>query len=141
VANSVLNGINPSPNQTTGGEGPVSGEEVQFSITFTPGAVLPADHYFFKPQVGLSSGNFYWLSTARSAPLFPGDLQAWIRNTNLDPDWSRIGTDIVGGTSPPTFNMAFSLQGNDIPEPGTLSMVFVGSIAIAILRQRGHRLT
>ncbi len=141
VANSVLNGINPSPNQTTGGEGAVSGEEVSFNITFSPGANLPADHYFFKPQVGLSSGNFYWLSTARSAPLFPGDLQAWIRNTNLDPDWSRIGTDIVGGTSPPTFNMAFSLQGNDVPEPGTLSMVFVGAIAIAILRLRGHRLT
>jgi len=141
VANSVLNGINPFPNQTTGGEGAVSGEEVQFAINFPGGVNMPADHYFFKPEVALSSGNFYWLSTARSAPLFPGDLQAWIRNTNLDPDWSRIGTDIVGGTSPPTFNMAFSLQGTDTPEPGTLSMVFAGAIAIAILRLRGHRLT
>lgn len=30
AANSVLNGINKVPNQTTGGEGPVSGQEVQF---------------------------------------------------------------------------------------------------------------
>jgi hypothetical protein len=139
VANSVLNGINPFPNQTTGGEGSVSGEEVSFTITFSLGASLPADHYFFKPQVALSSGNFYWLSTARSAPLFPGDLQAWIRNTNLDPDWLRIGTDIVGGSSPPTYNMAFSLQGTDIPEPGTLSLVFAGAIAVATLRLRGRR--
>jgi len=141
AANSVLNGINPIPNQTTGGEGPVSGQEVSFSITFSPGAMLPADHYFFKPQVGLSSGNFYWLSTARSGPLFPGDLQAWIRNTNLDPDWLRIGTDIVGGASPPTYNMSFSLQGTDIPEPGTLSLVFAGVIAVATLRFRGRRST
>jgi hypothetical protein len=141
VANSVLNGINPIPNQTTGGEGAVSGEEVSFSVTFSPGAMLPGDHYFFKPQVALSSGNFYWLSTARSAPLFPGDLQAWIRNTNLDPDWLRIGTDIVGGTSPPTYNMAFSLQGTDTPEPGTLAMMFAGAIAVATLRLRGRRST
>jgi hypothetical protein len=141
VANSVLNGINPSPNQTTGGEGPVSGDEVQFTVTFPGGVTLPADHYFFKPEIGLGTGNFYWLSTARSGPLFTGDLQAWIRNTNLDPDWLRIGTDIVGGASPPTYNMAFSLQGTDIPEPGTLSMVFAGAIGAAILRLRGRRST
>src|SRR5689334_9004029 len=35
VANSVVNGINPSPNQFTGGEGSVSGEEVQFSFTLS----------------------------------------------------------------------------------------------------------
>jgi hypothetical protein len=28
--NSVLNGINPFPNQTTGGEGSITGEEVRF---------------------------------------------------------------------------------------------------------------
>jgi hypothetical protein len=32
--NSVLNGINKSPNQTTGGEGPVTGTEVQFNVSF-----------------------------------------------------------------------------------------------------------
>jgi len=35
AANSVVNGIHPIPNQTTGGEGPVTGEEVQFTILFT----------------------------------------------------------------------------------------------------------
>ena len=37
------------------------------------------------------------------AELDPGQL--------LDPDWLRIGTDIVGGTPAPTFNAAFSLTG------------------------------
>jgi hypothetical protein len=35
-------------------------------------------------------------------------LQQWVRNANLDPDWLRVGTDIVGGT---TFNGSFSLLG------------------------------
>jgi hypothetical protein len=110
VANSVLNGINKIPNQTTGGEGPVTGEEVLFTVNFANPFVLPADHYFFVPQVVLSgAGNFYWLSTTQP-PLFTGDLQAWIRNANLDPDWLRVGTDIVGGATPPRFNGAFSLS-------------------------------
>ena len=40
--NSVLNGINPSPNQTTGGEGPVTGTEVKFTVTFSTPFNLPA---------------------------------------------------------------------------------------------------
>jgi hypothetical protein len=115
AANSVLNGINKSPNQTTGGEGSRTGEEVQFSVTFTTPIDLPADHYFFVPQVELSSGNFFWLSGPRpTSPPFTGDLQAWIRNTNLEPDWLRVGTDIVGGATPPTFNGSFSLHGNAV---------------------------
>src|SRR5262249_18832454 len=47
------------------------------------------------------------------------DLQAWIRNSNLAPDWLRIGTDIIDGPTPPTFNMAFSLSGETVPEAGT----------------------
>ena len=43
---------------------------------------------------------------------------------NLDPDWLRIGTDIVGGNPAPTFNMAFSLEGvNAVPEPATWAMM------------------
>src|SRR5438477_12183541 len=34
VANSVVTGINPVPNQFTGGEGPVTGQEVLISVTF-----------------------------------------------------------------------------------------------------------
>ena len=106
ASNSVLNGINPMPPQTTGGEGPVMGEEVLITVTFNPPITLPAGHYFFRPAVLLSSGDFFWLSTA--FPLFTGDLQTWIRNETLAPDWLRIGTDI---TLQGPFNAAFTLSG------------------------------
>jgi hypothetical protein len=134
--NSVLNGINPSPNQTTGGEGPVMGERVRFTVAFPGGITLPADHYFFKPEVGLTSGQFYWLSANRP---FTGvgaatpDLQAWIRNTGLDPDWLRIGTDIVGGATPPTLNLAFSLSGAVVPEPTSLLLLSIGAAGLFVL--------
>ena len=51
-------------------------------------------------------------------PFLP-DLQAWIRNSALKPDWLRIGTDIIDGASPPTINMTFSLAGETIPNAGT----------------------
>jgi len=110
VMNSVVNNINKSPNQFTGGEGSVTGTEVTITVTFDPPILLPADHYFFRPEVGLSSGNFLWLSAPRpvSPPIFVGDLQSWIRNDNLAPDWSRIGTDI---THQGPFNASFSLSG------------------------------
>jgi len=112
AANSVLNGINPSPNQTTLGEGAVNGTQVRFDVTFNPPFNLPPGHYFFVPQVRLTGGNtFYWLSAVRNTALFVPNLQAWIRNANLDPDWLRIGTDIIGGNPAPTFDMAFSLTG------------------------------
>jgi hypothetical protein len=117
ASNSVRDGIHPSPTQTTGGDSAVSGQEVRFTVTFPTPLELPADHYFFVPQVGVNGGTFYWLSAARPivAPgtPFTGDLQAWIRNASLAPDWLRVGTDIVGGTTPPTFNAAFSLSGAD----------------------------
>jgi hypothetical protein len=108
--NSVVNGINPAPNQFTGGERPVTGVEVTITVTFDPPILLPVDHYFFRPEVELSSGNFLWLSAPKpvNPPLFVGDLQSWIRNDNLAPDWSRIGTDI---THQGPFNASFSLSG------------------------------
>jgi hypothetical protein len=111
AVNSVNTGINPVPNQTTGGDGAVTGEEVQFNVTFTPPLSLPPGHYFFVPQVKLGSPHvFYWLSAPKPAPGISPDLQAWIRNANLDPDWLRVGTDIVGGSPAPTFNGTFSLS-------------------------------
>lgn len=120
AANSVLNGINPAPNQTTGGEGPVTGQEVKFFVTLSSPFVLPAGHYFFVPQVQIdspASSSFYWLSAPKPivAPgtVFPAgstDLQAWIRNSALQPDWLRVGTDIVGGNPAPTFNASFSID-------------------------------
>jgi hypothetical protein len=138
AANSILNGIIPKPNQTTGGEGPITGQEVQFSVNFTTPFNLPADHYFFIPQVELSSGDFFWLSTPRSAPIFPGDLQAWIRNANLDPDWLRQGTDIIGGGPPaPTFNEAFSLAWVTIPDSGSTALLLsVAAVVMFYLRRR-----
>jgi hypothetical protein len=111
--NSVVNGINPKPNQTTGGEGPVSGTEIVVSANLNPAIVLPAGHYFFVPQVLVTGGTFLWLSAPKPivAPgtPFDGDLQGWVRNASLDPDWLRVGTDIVGGATPPQYNFAFSL--------------------------------
>ena len=55
----------------------------------------------------------------------------------LDPDWLRIGTDIVGGTPAPTFNMAFSLQGvNAVPEPSTWAMMILGFAGIGFMAYR-----
>jgi hypothetical protein len=139
VLKSVVNGINPTPSRT-GGEGSASGEEVQITITFTKPILLPAGHYFFRPDVQLTDGDFLFLSAA--APVAP-DLQAWIRNTDLDPDWLRIGTDIIGpdpvtGAAAPKFNMTFSLAGDTIPEagiPGEASCR--GDTVSAVARQFG----
>jgi hypothetical protein len=117
VTNTVVNGIKPK----TGGEGPFTGEEVEITITFTNPIILPAGRYFFRPEVLLSTGDFLYLSGQRPNPgaTFSPDLQAWIRNSNLNPDWLRIGTDIINGATPPTFNMAFSLAGETVPDVGT----------------------
>jgi hypothetical protein len=112
VLNSVVNGINKHPNEKTDGEGAVTGAEVLITVQFNPPISLPADHYFFRPEVLLNSGDFLWLSAPRpivapGTPFLP-DLQSWIRNDALAPDWLRIGTDITGQGP---FNAAFSLSG------------------------------
>jgi hypothetical protein len=120
VANTVVTGINKSPGQTTGGEGANTGAETQFGISFTIPLTLSAGHYFFVPQVQVLSGQFLWLSSPKpivGGTQFSPDLQAWIRNSDLDPDWLRVGTDIVGGTTPPTFNGTFSLSGQVVVVP------------------------
>ena len=137
--NSVKNGINTAAPFRTGGEGPVTGTEFMFDAVFKTPIFLPQDHYFFVPQISVTGGDFYWISASRpivapGTPINP-DLQAWIRNGNLDPDWLRIGTDIVGGDTPPTFNMAFEIDGDALPEPGTLLLVGSG-IALAARRYR-----
>jgi len=112
ASNSVVNGIHKSPGQRTNGEGPVTGTEVSITVSFNPPISLPADHYFFRPEVLSSSGDFLWLSAPKPivAPGTPfgTDLQSWIRNDSLAPDWLRIGTDITGQGP---FNAAFSLAG------------------------------
>ena len=141
-------GIHPSPDQTTGGNGALTGQEVQITVNFTTPFNLPADHFFFVPQVALTNGGqFYWLSASRpisgagTTPFPAGttDLQAWTRDENLDPDWLRVGTDIVGGTTPPTFNTAFSLDGTAVPEPFDISLVLGGLALIGVRRYRAVR--
>jgi hypothetical protein len=125
VPNSVLNGIIKKPNSTTHGEGPATGEQVEIGITFTTPILLPAGHYFFRPEVLVTGGgDFLFLSAPKPVvspgTVIAGDLQAWIRNSDLAPDWLRIGTDIINNTTPPpTFNMTFSLTGNTVPAVGT----------------------
>jgi hypothetical protein len=152
AANSVVNGIHAIPNQFTGGEGAVTGEEVQFNITFTtPFFVGATDHDFFRPEVGLSSGNFLWLSAPKpivspgTAFQFPGgpttDLQSWIRNDGtgaLAPDWERIGTDVTGQGP---FNATFSLSGTVVlPEPSGMVLGGAGLCALVLmLRRRARR--
>jgi hypothetical protein len=103
----------------SGGDGQVTGQEVQFTVTFTTPLNLPPDHYFFDPEVGLTpaGAHFLWLSAPKpivppGTPFNP-DLQAWERsNPGINPNWLRIGTDIVGGTA---FNETFSLTGQNFP--------------------------
>ena len=136
VGNTVVNNLKVAT-APPGGEGSTAGEEVAITITFTSPIILPAGHYFFRPEVLLTSGDFLYLSAPKVIPA-PKDLQAWIRNSNLAPDWLRIGTDIVGGATAPTFNMTFSLAGETVPEAGTPGQAnCLGNTISALAHQLG----
>jgi hypothetical protein len=133
-------GIHPLPSVTTGGDGPVTGQEVTIDASFSDPFSLPAAHYFFVPQVQLNSGDFLWLSAPKpisggTGP-FTGDLQSWTRDAGLDPDWLRVGQDIVGGSPFPTFNETFSLTGVSVPEPVTLLVLGTAVASLGLLRRR-----
>src|SRR5215471_8384515 len=147
-------GIHPKPNQTTLGNGPVTGQETVISVNFTMPFNLPADHYFFVPQVELSNGDFFWLSAPK--PILPPgtpfpsgftDLQSWTRDDSdggIAPDWLRVGTDIVGGNPAPQFNAAFVLNGEIVPGPiagaGLPGLILAGGCLLALARRRRRQL-
>jgi hypothetical protein len=141
VGNTVTTGIHDAP-EFTNGDGPATGEEVSFNVNFLRPVDLDTTHLFFRPEVELNNGSFLWLSAPRpitDGTPFPAgvtDLQAWIRNDNIAPDWVRIGTDITH-TGP--FNMSFSLSGvSGVPEPASWALMIMGcGLAGATLRH--HR--
>src|SRR6266566_1921160 len=140
VPSTVVNKINAKPlDSVTHGEPAAIGEEVEIAITFTSPIVLPAGHYFFRPEVLVTGGDFLYLSAPRPivAPgtAIAGDLQAWIRNSDLKPDWLRIGTDIIAG-DPPTFNMTFSLTGATIQAAGTPGQANCHGETISVLTEQ-----
>jgi hypothetical protein len=122
IINSVVTDIS-FPFFFTGGDHAMGGQQVQIAVTFTNPIILPAGHYFFRPEVEVNDDNFLFVSAPR--PIIPpgtpvaNDAQAWMRNTNLKPDWLRVGTDIIGGAVPPTYNMSFSMTGESLPGAGT----------------------
>jgi hypothetical protein len=109
-------GINPAPENMTNGDGPASGEVVEIRITFTPPIVLPADHYFFRPEVEVAGA--ISSTSPHRGDHGTRDPVCW-RFASLGPQFRleagigcASGTDIIGGATPPTFSMTFSLTGD-----------------------------
>jgi hypothetical protein len=135
VNHTVVNNL-----KVNGGEPGMTGEEVEITVTFTSPIILPAGTYFFRPEVSVDDANANFLLLSAPRPIVPpgnafvGDKQAWIRNSNLAPDWLRIGTDII--VDGDTFNMAFSLDGETVANAGTPGTVNCKGKTISALSEQ-----
>jgi hypothetical protein len=123
------------------GEPGMIGEEVEITVTFTSPIILPAGTYFFRPEVSVNDANANFLLLSAPRPIVPpgdafvGDRQAWIRNSTLSPDWLRIGApDIILNAG--TFNMAFSINGETVPNAGTPKAVTCKGKTISALSEQ-----
>jgi len=141
----VNNSVQPDGiHLATGGDLSFTGEEIHFVVDFTKAFNLLPGHYFFVPQVELTGtdGSFLWLSATRPlvppSSVFAPDLQAWTRDGTIEPDWMRIGTDIVGGSPAPTFNASFSISGT-VPDSGSTLFLLSSAVAIVFLLRRRAR--
>ena len=141
----VNNSVQPGGiHLATGGDLSFTGEEIHFVVDFTKAFDLDPGHYFFVPQVELTGtdGTFLWLSATRPlvppSSVFAPDLQAWTRDGTIEPDWMRIGTDIVGGSPAPTFNASFSISGT-VPDSGSTLFLLSSAVAIVFVLRRRAR--
>ena len=122
-------GIHPAPDFHTGGNGSVTGEEVQFNVTFTTPFDLSAGHYFFVPQVEITDpdGNFFWLSAPKPiVPPPPGftDLQSWTRDESSIPTGCALARTLSGqGRSTRRFR---SRRGSRAFDLGMMLLSFAG---------------
>jgi len=142
----VNNSVQPGGiHLATGGDGSFTSEEVYLVVDFTKPFNLLPGHYFFVPQVELTGtdGSFLWLSATRPlvppSSVFAPDLQSWTRDGTIEPDWMRIGTDIVGGSlAPPAFNASFSISGT-VPDSDSTLFLLSSAVAIVFLLRRRAR--
>ena len=143
AANSVLNGIHPMPGQFTGGDGAVTGQEVTLQHLVLERAQPARRPLLLRPaspgderRVPLAVGAAADRAPGVPFPAGSTDLQSWIRNAALDPDWLRVGTDI---THQGPFNAVFTLSGDTVaavPEPETYALLLIGIAAIGVARAR-----
>jgi hypothetical protein len=131
--------------------GPVTGTLLQIDAKLSTPLELPPEAVFLVTAVDPAEGDFFRVAGSHP-PNFPdplptgvADRQTWFRTNSpfpnaLDPDWVRV-SDVVNqqdGTANPAFNSAFRVIGepNQVPEPGTLSLLSLGLLPSLILLRR-----